>query len=87
MREEVCIIAAQTRSTTRPANNSGFPPFNVRHEAMVRESLRRPKERWIREEVIEVGKVGGGAYEVIDCATGAKSTYLSDSGGELGFRI
>jgi len=62
------------------SNNTGSHPLTYATKRWFERVFVVRKKDGYEEEVVEVGKVGGGAYEVIDCATGAKSTYIATLG-------
>ena len=78
--EEKKYYNRSTNAGTAAANNSSFHPLTYATKRWFERVFVVQKKDGYEEEVIEVGKVGGGAYEVIDCATGAKSTYIATLG-------
>ena len=78
--EETKYYNRSANAGTAAANNSSFHPFTYATKRWFERVFVVQKKDGYEEEVIEVGKVGGGAYEVIDCATGAKSTYIATLG-------
>ena len=78
--EEKKYYNRSTNAGTAAANNSSFHPLTYATKRWFERVFVVQKKDGYGEEVIEVGKVGGGAYEVIDCATGAKSTYIATLG-------
>ena len=78
--EETKYYNRSANAGTAAANNSSFHPLTYATKRWFERVFVVQKKDGYEEEVIEVGKVGGGAYEVIDCATGAKSTYIATLG-------
>ena len=78
--EETKYYNRSANAGTAAANNSSFHPLTYATMRWFERVFVVQKKDGYEEEVIEVGKVGGGAYEVIDCATGAKSTYIATLG-------
>jgi|TARA_B100001769_G_scaffold255590_1_gene232210 hypothetical protein len=62
------------------ADNTNFHPLTYATKRWFERVFVVRKKSGYEEEVVEVGKIGGGAYEVIDCATGAKSTHIATLG-------
>ena len=75
----------ETKYYNRNANvgtaaNTNFHPLTYATKRWFERVFVVRKKSGYDEEVVEVGKIGGGAYEVIDCATGAKSTHIATLG-------
>ena len=75
----------ETKYYNRNANvgtaaNTNFHPLTYATKRWFERVFVVRKKSGYEEEVVEVGKIGGGAYEVIDCATGAKSTHIATLG-------
>ena len=66
--------------TAANASNTNFHPLTYATKRWFERVFVVRKKSGYEEEVVEVGKIGGGAYEVIDCATGAKSTHIATLG-------
>ena len=78
--EETKYYNRSANAGTAAANNSSFHPLTYATKRWFERVFVVQKKDGYEEEVIEVGKVVGVAYEVIDCATGAKSTYIATLG-------
>jgi hypothetical protein len=75
----------ETKYYNRNANvgtaaNTNFHPLTYATKRWFERVFVVRKKSGYEEEVVEVGKIEGGAYEVIDCATGAKSTHIATLG-------